>query len=39
MCIILFGSLSKLGIFRIDKAIEIVGLDIAEMGGVEPTTY
>jgi hypothetical protein len=28
-----FLSMSKLGILRIDKIIEIVGLDIAELGG------
>jgi hypothetical protein len=35
----MFGTLNKLGIFRIPKEIEIVGLDIAEMGGVEPVVY
>lgn len=34
--IILFGSLKKLGWLRIDKEIEIVGLDISEMGGIDP---
>lgn len=37
--ILLFGTLMRLNIFRIPKEIEIVGLDIAEMGGVEPVVY
>jgi hypothetical protein len=31
--------LMRIGIFRVDKEIEIVGLDIAEMGGVDEDTY
>lgn len=31
--------MKRLGLFRIDKAIEIIGLDIAEMGGVGEDIY
>jgi hypothetical protein len=31
--------MKRLGLFRIDKAIEIIGLDIAEMGGVGEEIY
>ncbi|MFS8160323.1 MAG: hypothetical protein ACMG6E_08980, partial [Candidatus Roizmanbacteria bacterium] len=34
--IILFGSLKVTGLFRIEKEIEIIGLDAAEIGGIEP---
>jgi hypothetical protein len=34
--ILLFGSLKITGLFRIEKEIEIVGLDAAEIGGIEP---
>ena len=37
--ILLFGSLKLAGIFRIEKEIEIIGLDAAEIGGIEPETY
>lgn len=29
----------RIGIFRVDKEVEIVGLDIAEMGGVDEEVY
>jgi hypothetical protein len=32
-------GLKKAGLLRIDKAIEIIGLDIAEMGGVPDEVY
>jgi hypothetical protein len=35
----LFGLLKKLGLFRIDKEIEIIGVDIAELGGVDEEVY
>lgn len=31
--------MKRLGLLRIDKAIEIIGLDIAEMGGVGEEIY
>ena len=31
--------MKRLGLLRIDKAIEIIGLDIAEMGGVSEEIY
>jgi hypothetical protein len=31
--------LKKTGLLRIDKSIEIIGLDIAEMGGVPDEVY
>jgi hypothetical protein len=31
--------MKRLGLLRIDKAIEIIGLDIAEMGGVSEDIY
>lgn len=31
--------MKRLGLLRIDKAIEIIGLDIAEMGGVGEDIY
>ena len=34
-----FFAMKKLGLLRIDKAIEIVGIDIAEMGGVSEEIY
>lgn len=35
----LFLLLKKLGLLRIDKAVEVIGLDIAEMGGVSDEIY
>jgi hypothetical protein len=32
-------GLKKAGLLRIDKSIEIIGLDIAEMGGVPDEVY
>ena len=37
--IIIFTILKKTGLLRIDRAIEIIGLDIAEMGGVSDEVY
>lgn len=34
-----FYTMKRLGLLRIDKAIEIIGLDIAEMGGVGEDIY
>ena len=34
-----FLSMKKIGILRIDKTIEIVGLDIAELGGFTEDDY
>jgi ammonia channel protein AmtB len=34
-----FFIMKKLGFFRVDTAIEIIGLDIAEMGGVSEEIY
>lgn len=31
--------MKRLGLLRIDKTIEIIGLDIAEMGGVSEELY
>jgi ammonia channel protein AmtB len=31
---IYFLTIMKLGHFRIDKSVEVIGLDIAEMGGL-----
>jgi ammonia channel protein AmtB len=36
---IIFYTLKKLDLFRIEKSIEIIGLDIAEMGGVPEELY
>jgi hypothetical protein len=35
----IFMGLKKAGLLRIDKSIEIIGLDIAEMGGVPDEVY
>jgi Amt family ammonium transporter len=35
----IFYALKRLGLFRVDKAIEIIGLDIAEMGGLSEDIY
>ena len=37
--IALFSTLKKYGLFRVSKEIEIMGLDIAEMGGVNEEVY
>ena len=37
--IIVFFVLKKTGLLRIDRAVEIIGLDIAEMGGVSDEVY
>lgn len=31
--------MKRLGLFRVDKAIELIGLDIAEMGGLSDDVY
>jgi len=36
---LLFGALKIAGLFRIEKEIEIIGLDAAEVGGIEPEVY
>ena len=35
----IFLFIKKIGFFRIDKTIEIIGLDIAEMGGMSEELY
>lgn len=35
----IFFTLKRLGLFRVDKAIELIGLDIAEMGGLSEEVY
>jgi ammonia channel protein AmtB len=35
----IFLTLNKLGLFRVPKEIEIIGLDISEMGGVNEELY
>ena len=37
--IVIFFVLKKTGLLRIDRAVEIIGLDIAEMGGVSDEVY
>ena len=37
--IVFFSTVKKLGILRIGKEIEIVGLDIAELGGMTQEAY
>ena len=37
--ILLFSVLNRFGLFRVPKEIEIMGLDIAEMGGVNEDVY
>ena len=37
--ILLFSLLNKYHLFRVPKEIEIIGLDIAEMGGVSEEIY
>ena len=37
--ILLFSTLNRLNLFRVSKEIEIMGLDIAEMGGVNEEIY
>ena len=39
MSSIIFYTLNRLGLFRVDKAIELIGLDIAEMGGLSEDVY
>lgn len=39
MSSIVFYTLRRLGLFRVDKAIELIGLDIAEMGGLSEDVY
>ena len=39
LVIIIFYSLKKLGLLRIEKSVEVIGLDIAEMGGVSDEVY
>jgi hypothetical protein len=36
---IIFYTMKRLGLFRVDKAIELIGLDIAEMGGLSDDVY
>ena len=36
---IIFYILKRLGLLRVDQAIEIIGLDIAEMGGLSEDIY
>jgi hypothetical protein len=36
---LLFYTLNRFGLFRVPKEIEIMGLDIAEMGGVSENVY
>jgi len=35
----IFYTLKRLGLLRVDKAIELIGLDIAEMGGLSEDVY
>jgi hypothetical protein len=35
----IFFALKRMGLFRVDKAIELIGLDIAEMGGLSEEVY
>jgi ammonia channel protein AmtB len=37
--ILFFFSMKKLGLLRIEKEIEIIGLDIAELGGMTDDVY
>ena len=39
MSSIIFYTMKKLGLFRVDQAIELIGLDIAEMGGLGEDVY
>lgn len=36
---IVFYTLKRLDLLRVDKSIEVIGLDIAEMGGVPEDVY
>lgn len=36
---IIFFSLKRAGLLRIDRSVEIIGQDIAEMGGVSDEIY
>ena len=37
--IVIFMILKRTGLLRIDRSIEVIGLDIAEMGGVSDEVY
>lgn len=37
--LVFFGSMKKLGMLRIEKEMEIVGLDICELGGMTDEIY
>ena len=39
MSSIIFYTLKRLKLFRVDSAIELIGLDIAEMGGLSEEVY
>ena len=39
MSSIIFYIMKRLGLFRVDMAIELIGLDIAEMGGLSEEVY
>jgi ammonium transporter, Amt family len=39
MSSIVFYVLKRLDLFRVDQAIELIGLDIAEMGGLSEQVY
>lgn len=39
LTIAIFMGLKYAGLLRIDKAVEVIGLDIAEMGGVSDDVY
>jgi hypothetical protein len=39
MSSIIFYTLMRLKLFRVDSAIELIGLDIAEMGGLSEEVY
>ena len=36
---LLFSTLKRFGLLRIEKEIEIIGLDIAELGGMTDEIY
>ena len=35
----IFYTMKRLKLFRVDSAIELIGLDIAEMGGLSEDVY
>lgn len=39
MSSMIFYIMKRLGLFRVDMAIELIGLDIAEMGGLSEEVY